>query len=88
MTEKQHICDINIRVHLEQEQWDYTLIGDVEVSYADARFFKYGVASQDVGSYTGMTAEDLKSHLNDRLIGMLVRLGATMRKDFMETKIK
>jgi hypothetical protein len=86
LNEKQHICDINIKVYIEQEHWDYQLLGDVEVSYADARSTRFGASSEWIDKSMG--EEFFKSALNDRLTGLFIRIGRMMRADFMESKIK
>ena len=86
MSEKRHLCDINIRVHLEQKRWDHWLTGDAEVSFADARFSHIEARSEDI---CGNTEEEIfNSAVNDRLIGLLVRIARTMRADIMEMKLK
>jgi hypothetical protein len=81
---KKHICDINIRVHREKKQWDHWITGDVEISYADGTFSHIELNSQDIGAHRNIDAEHLASLLQDRFIGMMVRLAATMREDIVK----
>lgn len=80
---KKHICDINIRVHREKKLWDHWITGDAEINYSDGTFSHIELNSEDVGA-CNLDAEHLASLLQDRFIGMMVRLCATMRDDFVK----
>ena len=80
---KKHICDINIRVHREKKLWDQWITGDAEISYSDGTFSHIELNSEDVYAYI-LDEEHLASLLQDRFIGMMVRLCATTRDDFVK----